>query len=186
MHKNKVDNINYLFRSFNKDPFAHSDQVKHFLMECDEFDADVVDQAVKDAIVEEKFLPKAWTIVSKCKDRLKLKEYVSEYCNICNGIGLVYSVFCIDKANNTRTEIVSSNHEIRKDCVYASNIIGACMCLNGERYAATRKRVEPWAFIVDGAFKNNWDCVFEADYVAKSYNEIIKNGDNLSSAGQQE
>ena len=49
----KVELINYLFRSFNKDPYQHKDQVKHFLIECQEYEASVVDRAVREAIVEE-------------------------------------------------------------------------------------------------------------------------------------
>ena len=72
----KVELINYLFRSFNKDPYQHKDQVKHFLMECHDFDAPTVDRAVREAIVEETYLPKAWIIVNKCKEQAKAREVI--------------------------------------------------------------------------------------------------------------
>ena len=87
----KVELINYLFRSFNKDPYQHKDQVKHFLVECQEFEAPVVEKAVKEAIAQETYLPKAWTIVNKCKDQVKAREVVSEDCFLCNGMALIFS-----------------------------------------------------------------------------------------------
>ena len=89
----KVEIITYLFRSFNKDPHQHKDQVTHFLSECQNYDAEVVDRAVREAIVEETYLPKAWTIVNKCKEQLKTREILHESCFLCNGMGLVYSPF---------------------------------------------------------------------------------------------
>ena len=174
----KVELINYLFRSFNKDPYQHKDQVKHFLMECHDFDAPTVDRAVREAIVEETYLPKAWIIVNKCKEQAKAREVIYEDCFLCNGMGLIFSPFYLGD-DGTQFEIVSNTHEMRLEGRYITKITGACQCINGEMYAATRKRVEPWAYIVDGAKSNNWDCVFEADSVAKRYNRIIKGGDNF-------
>ena len=144
----KVELINYLFRSFNKDPYQHKDQVKHFLIECQEYEAGVVDRAVREAIV------------------------------LCNGMGLIFSPFHLSD-DGIQVEIVSKEHKPRLEGRYNTKIVGACRCLNGEIYAATKKRVEPWAYIVDGAMDNNWDCVFQADYVAKGYNRIIKGKDNF-------
>ena len=174
----KVEIINYLFRSFNKDPYQHKDQVKHFLIECQDFDASVVDKAVKEAIVEETYLPKAWIVKSKCKEQMKLREVVNEECFLCNGMGLIFSPFYIGD-DGTQLEIVSKDHTVKSDGMYSTKIVGACKCLNGETYAATKKRVEPWSYLVDGAMDNKWDCVFEADSVAKGYNRIIKGDDNF-------
>ena len=174
----KVELINYLFRSFNKDPFQHKDQVKHFLIECQEYDPRIVEKAVKSAIIEETYLPKAWTIVNKCKEQIKAREVVHEHCFLCNGMGLVFSPFHISD-DGAQIEIVSKDHEPRLEGRYITKIVGACRCLNGEIYVATKKLVEPWAYIVDGAMDNNWDCVFQADYVAKGYNRIIKGDDNF-------
>ena len=174
----KVEIINYLFRSFNKDPYQHKDQVKHFLIECQDFDASVVDKAVKEAIVEETYLPKAWIVKSKCKEQMKLREVINEECFLCNGMGLIFSPFYIGD-DGTQLEIVSKDHTVKSDGMYSTKIVGACKCLNGEMYAATKKRVEPWSYLVDGAMDNKWDCVFEADSVAKGYNRIIKGDDNF-------
>ena len=174
----KVEIINYLFRSFNKDPYQHKDQVKHFLIECQDFDASVVDKAVKEAIVEETYLPKAWIVKSKCKEQMKLREVVNEECFLCNGMGLIFSPFHIGD-DGTQLEIVSKDHTVKSDGMYSTKIVGACKCLNGEIYAATKIRVEPWSYLVDGAMDNKWDCVFQADSVAKGYNRIIKGDDNF-------
>ena len=174
----KVELINYLFRSFNKDPYQHKDQVKHFLIECQEYEAPVVDRAVREAIVEETYLPKAWTIVNKCKDQMKAREVIHEECFLCNGMGLIFSPFHLND-DGTQLEIASKEHKPILKGRYSTKIIGACRCLNGEIYAATKKRVEPWSYIVDGAMDNNWDCVFQADYVAKGYNLIINGEDNF-------
>ena len=174
----KVEIINYLFRSFNKDPYQHKDQVKHFLVECQEFEASVVEKAVKDTIPMESYLPKAWTIVKKCKEQAKGVDLKSEDCFLCNSMGLVYSPFYIGD-DGTKLEIVSADHKVRLDGRYTSCIVGACKCLNGEVYSATKKRVDPWAYIVDGAMDNKWDCTFQSDYIAKVYNGIIR-GDNKS------
>ena len=174
----KVELINYLFRSFNKDPFQHKDQVKHFLIECQDFEAPVVDRAVREAITQETYLPKAWTIVNKCKDQLKAREVIHEECFLCNGMGLIFSPFHLSD-DGTQLEIVSKEHKPRLDGRYSTKIIGACRCINGEIHSAARKRVEPWSYIVDGAMDNKWDCVFEADCVAKRYNRIIKGDDNF-------
>ena len=174
----KVELINYLFRSFNKDPYQHKDQVKHFLIECQEYEASVVDRAVREAIVEETYLPKAWIIKSKCKEQIKAREVIYENCFLCNGMGLIFSPFYLHD-DGTQLEIVSKEHEARSDGRYSIKIVGACKCLNGEIYANTKKRVEPWSYIVDGAMDNNWDCVFQADCVAKAYNRIIKGDDNF-------
>ena len=174
----KVELINYLFRSFNKDPYQHKDQVKHFLIECQEFEAPVVERAVREAITQETYLPKAWTIVNKCKDQIKAREIIQEDCFLCNGMGLIFSPIYVGD-DSTQLEVVSKEHEARAEGRYTTKIIGACKCINGEIYAATRKRVEPWSYIVDGAMDNNWDCVFEADCVAKGYNRIIKGDDNF-------
>ena len=174
----KVEIINYLFRSFNKDPYQHKDQVKHFLIECQDFDASVVDKAVKEAIVEETYLPKAWIVKSKCKEQMKLREVINEECFLCNGMGLIFSPFYIGD-DGTQLEIVSKDHTVKSDGMYSTKIVGACKCLNGETYAATKKRVEPWSYLVDGAMDNKWDCVFQADSVAKGYNRIIKGDDNF-------
>ena len=175
----KVELINYLFRSFNKDPYQHKDQVKHFLVECQEYDASVVDRAVREAIVEETtYLPKAWTIVNKCKEQIRAREVIHEDCFLCNGMGLIFSPFHLSD-DGTQLEIASKDHKPRLKGRYSTKIVGACKCLNGEIYANTKKRVEPWSYIVDGAMDNNWDCVFQADYVAKGYNRIIKGDDNF-------
>ena len=174
----KVELINYLFRSFNKDPYQHKDQVKHFLIECQEYEAPVVDRAVREAIVEETYLPKAWIIKSKCKEQMKAREVIHEECFLCNGMGLIFSPFHLSD-DGTQLEIASKDHKPRLEGRYSTKIVGACRCLNGEIYAATKKRVEPWSYIVDGAMDNNWDCVFQADYVAKGYNRIIKGEDNF-------
>ena len=174
----KVELINYLFRSFNKDPYQHKDQVKHFLIECQDFEAPIVDRAVREAITQETYLPKAWIIVNKCKEQLKAREGIHEECFLCNGMGLIFSPIYVGD-DGTQIEIVSKEHKIRLDGRYSTKIIGACRCINGEIYAATRKRVEPWSYIVDGAMDNKWDCVFEADCVAKRYNRIINGEDNF-------
>ena len=174
----KVELINYLFRSFNKDPYQHKDQVKHFLIECQPFDASVVDKAVREAIVEETYLPKAWIIINKCKEQMRAREVIDEECFLCNGMGLIFSPFYIGD-DGTQLEIVSKDHSVRLEGRYSTKIVGACKCLNGELYAATNKRVEPWSYLVDGAMDNKWDCVFEADSVAKGYNRIIKGDDNF-------
>ena len=181
----KVELINYLFRSFNKDPYQHKDQVKHFLIECQDFEAPVVDRAVREAITQETYLPKAWTIVNKCKEQMKSREFIHEECFLCNGMGLIFSPIYIDN-DGTQIEIVSKEHKPRLDGIYSTKIIGACMCINGEIYSATRKRVEPWSYIVDGAMDNKWDCVFEADCVAKRYNRIINGEDNFEKNPQIE
>ena len=169
----KVEIITYLFRSFNKDPHQHKAQVTHFLSECQDYDAEVVDRAVREAIVEETYLPKAWTIVNKCKEQLKTREILHESCFLCNGMGLVYSPFYIGD-DGVKLEIVQDTHDVKTSGRYTVSIIGACKCVNGEAYAATRKRVEPWSYIVDGAKENGWDCVFQADYIAKKYTRIMK------------
>ena len=174
----KVELINYLFRSFNKDPYQHKDQVKHFLIECQEYEASVVDKAVREAIVEETYLPKAWIIKSKCKEQMKAREVVHEECFLCNGMGLIFSPFHLND-DGTQIEIVSKDHKPRSEGRYSTKIVGACRCLNGGIYANTKKLAEPWSYIVDGAMDNNWDCVFQADYVAKGYNRIIKGEDNF-------
>lgn len=174
----KVESINYLFMSFNKDPYQHNNQVKHFLVECQEFEAHVVERAVKEAITQEQYLPKAWTIVNKCKDQVKAREVVSEDCFLCNGMGLIFSPVYVGD-DGSQLEVVSKDHEVRTEGRYSAKIIGACKCSNGEIYAAKRKRVEPWAYLVDGAMDNKWDCVFEADCVAKRYNRIINKDDNF-------
>ena len=181
----KVELINYLFRSFNKDPYQHKDQVKHFLIECQDFEAPVVDRAVREAITQETYLPKAWTIVNKCKEQMKSREFIHEECFLCNGMGLIFSPIYIDN-DGTQIEIVSKEHKPRLDGIYSTKIIGACMCINGEIYSATRKRVEPWSYIVDGAMDNKWDCVFEADCIAKRYNRIINGEDNFEKNPQIE
>ena len=173
----KVEIINYLFRSFNKDPYQHKDQVKHFLIECQEFEAHVVDRAVREAITQEQYLPKAWIIVNKCKDQIKAREIIQEDCFLCNGMGLIFSPIYVGD-DGTQLEVVSEKQEVKLNGRYSTKIIGACKCLNGEIYAATRKRVEPWSYIVDGAMDNKWDCVFEADCVAKRYNSIINKDNN--------
>ena len=174
--KDKVELINYLFRSFNKDPYQHKDQVKHFLIECQEFEAELVDKAVQEAIIEETYLPKAWIIKRKCKEQIKARVFVHEECFLCNGMGLIFSPVYVGD-DGTQLEVVSKDHTMRLEGRYSTKIVGACICINGEVYASHKKRVEPWSYIVDGAKENNWDCVFEADSVAKSYNRII-NGDN--------
>ena len=174
----KVELINYLFRSFNKDPYQHKDQVKHFLVECQEFEARVVDRAVREAIAQEQYLPKAWIIVNKCKEQTKSREVIQEDCFLCNGMGLIFSPVHVGN-DGFQLEIASKEHEAKSEGRYSTKIIGACKCLNGEIYAATRKRVEPWAYIVDGAMDNKWDCVFEADCVAKRYNRIINKDNNF-------
>ena len=174
----KVELINYLFRSFNKDPFQRKDQVKHFLIECQDFEAPVVDRAVREAITQETYLPKAWTIVNKCKEQLKAREVIHEECVLCNGMGLIFSTFHLSD-DGTQIEIASKEHKPILKGRYSTKIVGACRCLNGEIYAATKKMAEPWAYIVDGAMDNKWDCVFEADCVAKKYNRIIKGDDNF-------
>jgi hypothetical protein len=93
-------------------------------------------------------------------------------------MGLIFSPVYVGD-DGTQLEVVSKEHEVRLEGRYSSKIIGACKCLNGEIYAATRKRVEPWSYIVDGAMDNKWDCVFEADCVAKRYNSIINKGNNF-------
>ena len=175
--KDKVELINYLFRSFNKDPYQHKDQVKHFLIECQEFGAELVDKAVQEAVMEEKFLPKALTIKRKCKERIKAREVIHEECFLCNGMGLIFSPIYVGD-DGTQIEVVSKTHTMRLDGRYSTKIVGACLCINGEIYSATRKRVEPWSYIVDGAKENGWDCVFEADCVAKKYNRTINGDDN--------
>ena len=174
----KVELINYLFRSFNKDPYQHKDQVKHFLIECQPFDASVVDKAVREAIVEETYLPKAWIIINKCKEQMRAREVIDEECFLCNGMGLIFSPFYIGD-DGTQLEIASRDHSVRLEGRYSTKIVGACKCLNGKTYAATKIRVEPWSYLVDGAMDNKWDCVFEADSVAKGYNRIIKGDDNF-------
>ena len=99
-------------------------------------------------------------------------------CFLCNGMGLIFSPFHLSD-DGIQVEIVSKDHKPRLEGRYITKIIGACKCLNGEIHVAKRKRVEPWAYIVDGAMDNNWDCVFQADYVAKGYNRIIKGDDNF-------
>jgi hypothetical protein len=93
-------------------------------------------------------------------------------------MGLIFSPVHIS-GDGTQLEVVSSDHKARMDGRYSTKIIGACKCINGEIYSATKKRVEPWSYIIDGAKENNWDCVFEADCVAKKYNRIIKGDDNF-------
>tara|TARA_R110002110_G_scaffold117824_2_gene291008 strand:+ start:392 stop:982 length:591 start_codon:yes stop_codon:yes gene_type:complete len=181
----KVELINYLFRSFNKDPYQHKDQVKHFLIECQDFEAPVVDRAVREAITQETYLPKAWIIVNKCKEQVKAREVIHEECFLCNGMGLIFSPIYIDN-DGTQIEIASKEHKPRLDGIYSTKIIGACMCINGEIYSATRKRVEPWSYIVDGAMDNKWDCVFEADCIVKRYNRIINGEDNFEKNPQIE
>jgi len=93
-------------------------------------------------------------------------------------MGLIFSPFYIGD-DGTQLEIVSKDHSVRLEGRYSTKIVGACKCLNGENYAATKIRVEPWSYLVDGAMDNKWDCVFEADSVAKGYNRIIKGDDNF-------
>jgi len=181
----KVDIINYLFRSFNKDPYQHKDQVKHFLIECKEFDAELVDRAVKEVIVEETYLPKAWIIVNKCKTQLKSVRLETEECFLCNGMGLIFSVFCI-KHDGSRLEIVSDSHEVKMDAHYTTNIVGYCGCLNGKVYSQSKKKAEPWSFIKEAAINNGWDCVYQTDLVAKQYNRIINGKEKIEKNPQIE
>ena len=173
----KVEIINYLFRSFNKDPYQHKDQVKHFLIECQDFDAAVVEKAVKQAIVEENYLPKAWIIVNKCKSQYEVKERKTEDCFLCNSMGLIFSPFHIDEEGN-QTEIVSATHEPKSVGRYSTKIVGCCKCVNGEIYSSSYKSADPWPYIIDGAMDNKWDCVFQADCIAKEYNKVARGGNS--------
>ena len=61
-------------------------------------------------------------------------------------------------------------HIPKKEIQYTSVAVGRCGCVNGERYARM-PIAEPLSFIMDLAIKNDTDCPFEAQELAKELNK---------------
>tara|TARA_R110002020_G_scaffold438535_3_gene649003 strand:+ start:12111 stop:12797 length:687 start_codon:yes stop_codon:yes gene_type:complete len=159
----KIELVQFFFKSFNKNPDKESYLVNFFLQELQNYTDREVDKGINSLITGGKhnYLPKAWELVQHIEADLEVSEPSAIPCFICGSHGYVFGVIGIGPGGKTRP--MSINCKPVKGYHYQSTVMGRCNCLNGQRLSPLIKQVEPLADIVAVAKSEDYDCVYISD-----------------------
>ena len=167
----RFDVIEDLFFNYKKNPHKEVALFEKILKDTSEFDVDDLKSAIHDIKLNHNFFPNIMDIVQGCKSVKKVSpvsSYETVNCKKCGTIGLIYEAR--GRYEDGTTITLTDIHIPKKEIQYTSVAVGRCGCVNGERY--TRMPIaEPLSFIMDLAIKNDTDCPFEAQELAKELNK---------------
>ena len=131
MSNKRVDAIEQLFLSFNREVGKNRSLVENYLTNLIGIETKMLENAVNHLIMNSDRLPRWTEVKSYCDNLRSMKKHESVPCDECWGIGMVYSVFFDD------TLVRSDAFVPETDSYYYEAITGRCACENGERYMKT-------------------------------------------------
>ena len=156
------------YKNYRKPPEKHFAEIE---FQCDQVQSLGIStndyaKLLKQAMSENVYMPSIQKILDMYEPPKVNRVEVP--CIKCNKIGRIYGVkFFFD--DDTRMDVISMDQRIRTEGRYLSLCIGRCDCSNGEVYPSL-PIAQPPKFVMDMATRDDFDCPFVTDNVAKELN----------------
>ena len=131
MSSKRVDAVEQLFLSFNREVGKNRSLVDNYLTNLQGIDTDILVKAVNHLSMNSDRLPRWTEVKTYCDSQRVLQKGVSVECSSCWGIGMVYGVFY------DGNEVFSDNYQPDIGGYYYSAVTGRCGCDNGAIYTSS-------------------------------------------------
>lgn len=162
----RVDAIRKLLINFKKYADQEGQLAEAYYTETLKVSVHSLERGVEHICNTEKFLPTVQHLVNACKEYQPKTEFKSVPCFKCNSDGYIFEAKARRPDGSFQT--ITPEHVPNKDFTYTSMIVGRCDCLNGERFRSRADVAQPLSFIMNKARREQTDCPFEAQELAKS------------------
>ena len=128
MINKRVEAVEQLFLSFNREVGKNRSLVENYLTNLTGIETDVLTKSINHMIMNSDRLPRWTEIKSYCDNQRTMSRAESVECQKCWGIGMVYAVFF------DGTLVRSDAFTPETNGYYYSAVTGRCDCPNGEQY----------------------------------------------------